>query len=78
MQKAIIWTKDGCGYCVRAKTLLEQQGIEYQERKIGAGWTREQLLEAVPDARTVPQIFIDSVLVGGHDDLKAKIEAGQL
>lgn len=78
MQKAIIWTKDGCGYCVRAKTLLEQQGIEYQERKIGAGWTREQLLEAVPDARTVPQIFIDSVLVGSHDDLKAKIEAGQL
>lgn len=76
--EAIIWTKDGCGYCVRAKALLEQKNIPYVERKIGAGWTREQLLESVPSARTVPQIFIDGLLIGGHDELKAKIDGGQL
>jgi glutaredoxin len=36
---------------------------------IGEGWTREQLLEAVPTARTVPQIFIGEELVGGYDQL---------
>lgn len=76
--EAIIWTKENCSFCVRAKALLEQRGITYTERKIGAGWTKEQLLESVPTARTVPQIFIDGLLIGGHDELKAKIEGGQL
>jgi glutaredoxin 3 len=67
--QAVIWSKDFCGYCDRAKRLLEQKGIKYEERKIGSGWTKEQLLESVPTARTVPQIFLDDKLIGGHDDL---------
>jgi len=67
--QAVIWSKDFCGYCDRAKRLLEQKGIQYEERKIGSGWTKEQLLESVPTARTVPQIFLDDKLIGGHDDL---------
>lgn len=67
--QAIIWSKDFCGYCDRAKRLLEQKGIKYEERKIGSGWTKEQLLESVPTARTVPQIFLDDKLIGGHDEL---------
>lgn len=70
--KAIIWSKESCPYCDRAKTLLTQKGIQYEERKIGEGWTKEQLLEAVPTARTVPQIFLDDTLVGGYDDLRKK------
>jgi glutaredoxin 3 len=67
--QAVIWSKDFCGYCDLAKRLLEQKGIKYEERKIGTGWTKEQLLESVPTARTVPQIFLDDKLIGGHDDL---------
>ena len=72
--KAIVWTKDACSYCVQAKALLEQQGIEYEEKKIGVDYTREQLLEAVPTARTVPQIFLDGELVGGFTELKKKLQ----
>lgn len=67
--KATIWSKDMCPYCIRAKQLLEQKGIPYEERVIGNGWTKQQLLESVPTAKTVPQIFLDDKLIGGHDDL---------
>ena len=60
--KAIVWSKDQCPYCVQAKALLESKGIEFEERNINRGYTREQLLEAVPGARTVPQIFLDCLL----------------
>jgi glutaredoxin 3 len=72
MTTAIIWSRDNCPYCVNAKALLEQKGIEYEERKIGDGYTKEDLLEVVPDARTVPQIFLDGELVGGFTELRAK------
>jgi glutaredoxin 3 len=73
MTRAIVWTKDACPYCVAAKALLEQQGIDYEEKKIGVDHTREQLLEAVPTARTVPQIFLDGTHVGGFSELKQKL-----
>jgi glutaredoxin len=71
--KAIVWSKDYCPYCVQAKALLNAEGINYEERVIGEGWTREQMLEAVPDARTVPQIFLDDEYVGGFTELRAKL-----
>jgi len=71
--KASVWTKDACPYCVQAKALLEQQGIEYEEKRIGVDYTREQLLEAVPTARTVPQIFLDGEHVGGFTQLRQKL-----
>ena len=71
--KAIIWSKDGCPYCVQAKSLLESRSIEYEERNINQDWTREQLLEAVPTARTLPQIFLDQELVGGFTELRKKL-----
>ena len=73
--RATVWSKDNCPYCVQAKALLNQKGIEFEERKIGDGWTKEQLLEAVPNARTVPQIFLDGELVGGFTELHAKFLA---
>ena len=68
--KAIVWSKDHCPFCDQAKALLSQKGIEVEERKIGSGYTREDLLEAVPTARTVPQIFLDNELIGGFTELK--------
>ncbi len=68
--KAIVWSRDACPFCDQAKALLTQQGIVYEERRIGADYTREQLLEAVPTARTVPQIFLDNQHIGGFTELK--------
>jgi len=67
--KAILWSKYHCPYCDQAKSLLELKGIEYEERKIGDGWTKEELLEAVPTARTVPQIFLNEQHIGGYTEL---------
>jgi glutaredoxin 3 len=72
--KAIVWSKYQCPYCDQAKALLTQKGIEFEERKIGDGYTREDLLEAVPTARTVPQIFLGEELVGGFTELKKRLE----
>ena len=52
-----------------AKRLLEQKEIVYEERMIGDGWTVEQLLEAVPNVRTVPQVILDGKLIGSYDNL---------
>ena len=71
--KAIVWSKDQCPYCVQAKALLESKGIEYEERNVSQDWTKEQLLEAVPTARTLPQIFLDDAHVGGFNELRQKL-----
>lgn len=71
--KATVWSKDNCGFCIKAKTLLDMKGIQYEERKVGSGWTKEQLLEAVPTARTVPQIFLDEEYIGGYTELVNKL-----
>jgi glutaredoxin len=72
--KAIVWSKDNCTFCDQAKALLEQRNIAYEEKKIGYGYTREDLLEAVPSARTVPQIFVNNNHVGGFTELRQYIE----
>ena len=72
--KAIVWSKNQCPYCDQAKALLKMKGIEFEERNISTDWTREKLLEAVPDARTVPQIFLDGALIGGFTDLRKHLK----
>ena len=71
--KAVVWSKDACPFCVQAKALLESHGIEFEERNVSQDWTREQLLEAVPTARTLPQIFLDNQYIGGFIDLRAHL-----
>ena len=71
---AIIWSKYHCPYCDQAKALLTSKGIQFEEKKIGDGYTKEELLEAVPTARTVPQIFLDGELIGGFNELKTKFK----
>lgn len=72
--KAIVWSKYNCPFCEQAKALLKSKGIEFEERKIGDGFTKEDLLEAVPNARTVPQIFLNNNLIGGFTELRKYIE----
>jgi glutaredoxin 3 len=75
MTKAVVWSKTPCPYCDQAKALLKHKGIEFEERNITSGvWSKEQLLEAVPGARTVPQIFLDDKLIGGFTELREHLK----
>ncbi len=73
--KAIVWSNVGCSYCEQAKKLLKSKDIEVEERNLAHGtWTVQQLQEAVPGARTVPQIFLDDEYVGGYQELEKKLQ----
>ena len=72
--KATVWSKYHCPYCDQAKALLKSKGIQFEEKKIGDGYTKEELLEAVPTARTLPQIFLDDNYIGGFQELKKHFE----
>ena len=74
MTKAIIWSKYHCTYCDQARALLKQHNITFEERKIGDGYTKEELLESVPHARTVPQIFLDDQYIGGFAELQKHLQ----
>jgi glutaredoxin 3 len=73
--KVIIWSRYNCPQCEQAKSLLKQKGLQYEERKIGDGWMKEELLEVAPNAKSVPQIFIDNQHVGGLTELKQRLAA---
>ena len=70
MTKAIVWSKNSCPFCDQAKKLLGSKGIEFEERNVSTDWTKDQLLAAVPDARTLPQIFLDDNYIGGFTELR--------
>ncbi|WP_305096122.1 glutaredoxin 3 [Croceibacterium aestuarii] len=77
--KVEIYTKMFCGYCSRAKRLLDSKGVDYLEYDITMGGEKAaEMRSRKPDARTVPQVFIDDVAIGGSDDLAALERAGKL
>lgn len=71
MKTAIIWSQPDCPYCKKAKQLLLSNGYIYIEKMVGEGqqYSTKELLQAVPNAKTVPQIFISGKYVGGYEDL---------
>ena len=68
--KVVVWSKYNCTSCDQAKLLLGQREIVFEERKIGDGYTKEELLEEIPTARSVPQIIINGKIIGGFPELK--------
>jgi glutaredoxin 3 len=74
-----IYVKTTCGYCWRAKHLLETKGVEYKEIVVDFGGPeRERMVERANGRRTVPQIFIGDRHIGGCDDLFALERGGRL
>lgn len=74
-----IYTKAFCGYCWRARELLEGKGIEFKEYAIdGGGPRREEMIQRANGRTTVPQIFIDGHHIGGCSDLLALERDGRL
>lgn len=70
----VVWSKENCPFCVKAKDLLSKMGFTFEERVIGDQWTKEELILVAPDAKSVPQIFIDGIHVGGYTNLLKWVE----
>jgi len=79
MPKVEIYTKMFCPYCVRAKRLLSEKGVAFEEHDITMGGPqRAEMIQRANGRTTVPQIFIGETHVGGSDDLTALERAGRL
>ena len=79
MPKVEIYTKIFCPYCTRAKRLLGDKGVSFEEYDISMGGPqRAEMIARANGRSTVPQIFIDDQHVGGSDDLAALERAGKL
>lgn len=77
--KVEIYTKMFCGYCHRAKRLLDSKGVDYVEYDITMdSEKRDEMRARAPGAMTVPQIFINNAAIGGSDDLAALERDGKL
>ena len=72
--RAVVWSKPACPFCVKAKNLLQSKGIEYEEKNIAEGHKIQDLLEAVPNAKTMPQIWLDDTHIGGYYKLVKALE----
>jgi glutaredoxin 3 len=78
MQTVRVYTTDYCGYCRRAKALLDKKGIPYQEIDCTNDPQTRQWLVERSGMRTVPQIFFGDVPIGGFDELYELERAGEL
>ncbi|MBP1845284.1 glutaredoxin 3 [Rhizobium petrolearium] len=79
MADVTIYTREYCGYCARAKALLESKGIKYTEHDATYSTElREEMIQKANGRSTFPQIFINGTHVGGCDDLHALDRAGKL
>ena len=78
MARVEIYTIPGCGYCIRAKRLLDQKNVEYVEHDVTRDTGALDRMHTTVTGRTFPQILIDGREVGGCDDLQDLDYAGKL
>ena len=69
MARIRVYSTRWCGYCVRAKSLLESRGLEYEEISLDDDPTFRQKLFELTGGWTVPQILIDGKPIGGYTEL---------
>ncbi len=78
MARIEIYTTMWCGYCARAKSLLEKKGAAYQETDVMEDAAKRAEMRQRSNRTTVPQIFINGQHIGGSDELAALEQAGKL
>ena len=76
--RIVLYTAVYCPWCWRAKSLLEKHGIPYEEHDITTNFAERKRLTAETGRRTVPNVFLDGVSIGGYDELAARCRAGRL
>ena len=70
-----IWSKPQCPFCDKAENLCKQKNFEYKKYMLDEDFTREQMFEKFPSARTFPQITVNGELVGGYTEFEAKVRS---
>lgn len=78
MPAIVIYTTEICPYCVRAKHLLRRKDLAFEEIRVDLDPWQMRTMMALSGRRTVPQIFIGDLHVGGYDDLAALEARGEL
>jgi glutaredoxin 3 len=79
MAKVEIYSTMWCGYCARARALLQRKGVAFEDIDVEAdGAKRDEMVKRAGGRSTVPQIFINGRHVGGSDELAALERAGKL
>ena len=78
MAKVVIYSKNYCPFCVRAKSLFESKGVEFEEIMVDAKPELFVELKQKTGMMTVPQIFINDNLVGGYTELAELDQKGEL
>ncbi len=73
MSKWLIYSKNNCPYCEKAKFALKDEQVEIKNIQEDEAYLTE-LMERNPQARTMPQIYKDDELIGGYDQLKVYLE----
>ena len=76
--EVVVYRTPICPYCIRAKMLLERKGVAFTEIDVTGDWDRRAWLAQVTGRRTVPQIFINGVSIGGFDDMALLERSGKL
>jgi len=72
----VIYSKDNCTYCEQAKNLLKINDLEFRELKLNEDFSRDEILELFPTARTFPIIVINNTYIGGYSQLTTEMEHG--
>ena len=79
LAKVEIYTKTFCGFCIRAKRLLDMKKVDYQEYSVDMGGEKKaEMVQRANGRMTVPQIFVDGRHIGGCDELMALEQQGRL
>ena len=78
MTEVTIYTKFYCPYCARAKALLDRKGIAYHEIEVAHDPALQAEMQERSQRRTVPQIFIGDLHIGGSDELSELERRGEL
>jgi len=65
-----IWGKPHCPYCEQAKAICEQKQVAFTYKQLDEDFTREEIFEEFPGARTFPQIKVDGKSIGGFQELR--------
>lgn len=78
MSKVVIYSSDWCPYCIRAKQLLTNKGVAFDEIRVDGQPELRAEMTRKAGRTSVPQIWIDGTHVGGCDDLYALERAGKL
>ena len=68
-----IWSKPQCIFCDKAVQLCQMKELEFKKYMIDVDYSREDLMEKFPNARTFPQITMDNVYIGGYTELETHL-----